>query len=271
MKLKLFFMIIFVLAVMLNVFAEENNIVKVLMKTSMGDIEIELDKGIAPITVDNFIGLAMGYKEFRDPATNQMTTGNFYDNLIFHRVIKDFMIQGGCPLGNGTGGPGYQFEDECYDKGEIISGMIDDEQKAILVWTQMIIPYLQNTEEPDEQIIEIYQRVQQEQSGEPLLGTDISLYQNVTGIGPLHTQGALRAEVNYGTIAMANSGPNTNGSQFFIVTRNPGADWLNGRHTVFGKVTKGMDVVHAIEDVEKGANDKPVNDVRILSVRVLDN
>ena len=269
MKLRNVFVLIMLSAIMLSVFAEESNIVKVLMRTSMGDIELELDRNVAPITVDNFVGLAMGTREFRDPATNQMTTRNFYDNLIFHRVIKDFMIQGGCPLGNGTGGPGYQFEDECFTQGERIIGQIDTEQKALQVWGELIIPYLQNTENPNDQIINIYQSVQQSQTGEPIMGRDVSFYENITGLGPVYTQGDLKATVDYATIAMANSGPNTNGSQFFIVSNREGTPWLNGRHTVFGRVTSGMDVVHAIEDVQKGANDRPVEDVRILSVRVV--
>ena len=100
-----------------NMVAKENDIVRVLVKTSMGEIELELDRSLAPVTVDNFVGLAQGTKEFRDPRTGEMTKRHFYDGLIFHRVIKDFMIQGGCPLGTGTGGPGYAFEDECFEAG----------------------------------------------------------------------------------------------------------------------------------------------------------
>ncbi len=135
------------------------------MHTNAGPIEIELHDDDAPKTVENFRKLAVD---------------GFYDGLIFHRVITDFMIQGGCPQGTGTGGPGYTFEDEFNQH-----------------------------------------------------------------------------KVERGALAMANSGPNTNGSQFFIVTTEA-APWLDGKHTVFGKVTGGMDAVDAIEGTEKGPGDKPV-------------
>ncbi len=143
------------------------------MQTNHGAIEIELFDDDAPKTVANFTKLA------RD---------GFYDGVIFHRVIQDFMIQGGDPTGTGSGGPGYQFEDEFND------------------W-----------------------------------------------------------KVVRGALAMANAGPNTNGSQFFIVTAEA-CPWLDGKHTVFGRVTSGMDVVDAIENVDKGPLDKPREDVRIESV-----
>lgn len=254
----------------LNLYAKEKNIVNVLMKTSMGDIELALDKSIAPITVKNFIGLAEGTTEYKDPKTNQLTKGNYYDGLIFHRVISDFMIQGGCPIGNGTGGPGYAFEDECFEKGEQIVGMIDSDEKAYMVYTQMIIPYLQTRPEaPDAELMKIMQECQAKQSFDPMKNRDVSFYENTTKMGPVFTMGDLKATVDYGTICMANAGPNTNGSQFFIVTKRDGAEWLNGKHTVFGRVTKGMDVVHKIENVEKNASDKPLEDVKIISVRVI--
>ena len=136
--------------------------------TSLGPIEVELFPDDAPKTVDNFATLA---------------GRGFYDGLKFHRVIPDFMIQGGDPKGDGTGGPGYQFEDE-----------------------------------PNE-----------------------------------HT-------VVRGVLAMANAGPNTNGSQFFIVTADD-AFWLNGKHTVFGRVESGMEAVDSIEGVKTGPGDRPVEPV----------
>ena len=145
------------------------------MQTNHGSIEIELFDDDAPKTVQNFVKLAKD---------------GFYDGVIFHRVIQDFMIQGGDPTGTGSGGPGYQFEDEFNDH-----------------------------------------------------------------------------KVVRGALAMANAGPNTNGSQFFIVTTGA-APWLDGKHTVFGQVTSGMDVVDAIEGVETGPGDKPSDEVRIESVTV---
>src|ERR687884_690411 len=145
------------------------------MKTSEGDIVLELFDEDAPKTVPNF---------------KQLASQGFYDGLIFHRVIKDFMIQGGDPTGTGTGGPGYTFEDEFNDH-----------------------------------------------------------------------------RVVRGALAMANAGPNTNGSQFFIVTTEE-APWLDGKHTVFGRVTNGMDVVDAIEKVETDARDKPREPVTIERVEL---
>ena len=138
-------------------------------------IRIEFFPEDAPKTVENFTKLA---------------GDGFYDGLIFHRVIKDFMIQGGCPQGTGTGGPGYTFEDEFNQH-----------------------------------------------------------------------------KVERGALAMANAGPNTNGSQFFIVTTEA-ASWLDGKHTVFGKVTNGMDAVDSIEGTQTGAQDRPVDDVVIERVEL---
>jgi peptidyl-prolyl cis-trans isomerase B (cyclophilin B) len=140
------------------------------MTTNHGDITFELYDEDAPKTVDNFRTLAQK---------------GYYDGLIFHRVIRDFMIQGGCPKGTGTGGPGYEFEDE-------------------------INPH----------------------------------------------------KVTRGALAMANAGPNTNGSQFFIVTVGE-APWLDGKHTVFGRVTDGMDVVDRLEGLPTDARDRPREDAKI--------
>jgi cyclophilin family peptidyl-prolyl cis-trans isomerase len=147
------------------------------MHTTAGPITIELFDEDAPKTVDNFRKLA---------------GDGFYDTLIFHRIIKDFMIQGGCPQGTGTGGPGYQFEDEFNQH-----------------------------------------------------------------------------KVERGALAMANAGPNTNGSQFFIVTTDA-APWLDGKHTVFGRVTDGMDAVDALERTETDANDRPKEPQRIDRVELGD-
>ena len=146
------------------------------MNTTLGTIEIELFDEDAPKTVENFRKLA---------------ADGFYDGIIFHRVIPDFMIQGGCPKGTGTGGPGYTFQDEFNDH-----------------------------------------------------------------------------KVVRGALAMANSGPNTNGSQFFVVTADS-APWLDGKHTVFGRVTAGMDAVDAIEGTPTAAQDRPVEPPVIESI-VLD-
>jgi peptidyl-prolyl cis-trans isomerase B (cyclophilin B) len=147
------------------------------LHTNAGVIEIEFFDEDAPKTVENFRKLA---------------GDGFYDGLIFHRVIPDFMIQGGCPQGTGTGGPGYTFEDE-FNQHKIVRG----------------------------------------------------------------------------ALAMANAGPDTNGSQFFIVTTDA-APWLDGKHTVFGQVTSGMEAVDAIEQTPTGPGDKPVEDQRIERVELSD-
>ncbi|KOV51211.1 cyclophilin [Streptomyces sp. AS58] len=164
------------------------------MKTNHGDIEVRLLPDHAPKTVKNFVELATGEREWINPETGQKTTDKLYDGTVFHRVIEGFMIQGGDPLGNGTGGPGYKFSDEFHPD---------------LAFTK---PYL---------------------------------------------------------LAMANSGPGTNGSQFFI-TVSP-TTWLTGKHTIFGEVSTdaGKKVVDAIATTETNPrNDRPVNDVVIESITI---
>lgn len=153
-------------------------------KTSMGDIVVRLHEDKAPKTVENFVGLATGTKEWTDPKTGQKVKRPLYSGTIFHRIIPNFMIQGGDPLGSGRGGPGYRFNDEFH---------------------------------PD-------------------------LKHNKPGI-----------------LSMANAGPNTNGSQFFITTVP--TPHLDNRHSVFGEVVKGQEVVVAIENAPRGPGDRPQKDV----------
>ena len=158
--------------------------------TTEGKITVRLFEADAPITVKNFIELAEGSKEWTHPTTRAKSTGKLYDGTIFHRVIPDFMIQGGDPIGVGIGGPGYRFEDE--------------------------------------------------------------------------TKGAPHKFDKPGKLAMANSGPGTNGSQFFItVAPTP---WLTGNHTIFGEVVEGQDVVTKISLVPTGGQDKPRKPVVVESV-----
>jgi peptidyl-prolyl cis-trans isomerase A (cyclophilin A) len=159
--------------------------------TTQGTIVIKLFEKEAPQTVGNFVGLAEGTKEFKDPKTGQKVKRPFYDGLIFHRVIPQFMIQGGCPLGTGTGDPGYRFGDE-FDK---------------------------------------------------------SLKHDKPG-----------------KLSMANAGPGTNGSQFFItVAPTP---WLDNKHTIFGEVVEGMDIATKISEVPRGGGDKPKTPVELKSVKI---
>ena len=161
------------------------------LQTSQGRVVIRLFPDHAPKTVRNFVELAEGGRQWTDPRTGRASTSKLYDGTIFHRVIPDFMIQGGDPLGTGTGGPGYKFADEFH---------------------------------PD-----------------------------------------LRFDRPY-LLAMANAGPGTNGSQFFItVVPTP---WLNGKHTIFGEVIEGADVVDRISRLKTGSQDRPVEDVTIESVTI---
>jgi peptidyl-prolyl cis-trans isomerase A (cyclophilin A) len=159
--------------------------------TSEGTFKVQLFDDKAPQTVANFIELAEGTKEWTDPRTREKVKRPFYDGLIFHRVIDGFMVQGGCPMGNGMGDPGYRFADEF-------------------------------------------------------------------GAGLRHDRPGL--------LSMANSGPNTNGSQFFI-TLAP-TPWLDNKHAIFGEVVEGMDVVQKIGKTRTGPQDRPVNDITINSVTV---
>lgn len=242
----------------------------IVIKTSMGDIHVELYKNAAPKTVENFIGLAEGTKEFTDPETGEKVKRPFYDGLTFHRVIPDFMIQGGDPLGTGSGGPGYQFEDEINAES---LGL--DELKAVengrphpwlLIRSQqdfqrsIVMPVvkklgIENQEEFAKRVEEVQKEVE-----------DLSLRDAYENLGYEYVDGLESLRPVRGVIAMANAGPNTNGSQFFInVADTP---HLTGKHTVFGKVTEGMEVVDAISKVATGANNKPKEPVVIRSIRV---
>jgi cyclophilin family peptidyl-prolyl cis-trans isomerase len=242
------------------------------MVTSMGTIKIELWNDIAPKTVENFTGLAFGGKEWTNTKTGSKEKKPFYDGLIFHRVIDDFMIQGGCPLGNGTGGPGFTFEDETYDtkNAKEIKGRIPTVEVAQQVFEEVILPYLQRTPNPDKQLISLLTECQKVRNPSPLMKQNVEFYIQKTGRKtPLMERGPLKAPVEYGSLCMANSGTNTNGSQFFIVTKKSGTPWLNGKHTVFGKVIEGMDVAEKIQKVKKVAGDRPEKPVEIEKITLL--
>jgi len=162
-----------------------------ILETSQGSIVVRLFEKETPKTVANFIGLAEGTTEFTDPRSGQKVKRPFFDGLNFHRVIPDFMIQGGCPLGNGTGGPGYRFPDEFH--------------------------------------------------------------------------ASLRHD-RAGKLSMANSGPGTNGSQFFVtVAATP---WLDNRHTIFGEVVEGQDVADKISKLPRDSSDRPRTPVALERVRI---
>jgi len=160
--------------------------------TSEGQIVCRLFEKEAPKTVSNFTELAEGKREWTHPVSRKKTSDKLYDGTIFHRVIPNFMIQGGDPMGTGTGGPGYQFEDE--------------------------------------------------------------------------TSGSKHKFDKPGKLAMANAGPNTNGSQFFITVA--ATDWLTGKHTIFGEVVEGYDVVEKIAGASRNRQDKPLKDVTLNAVTI---
>lgn len=188
----------------------------VILHTSLGDITLKLDANAAPKTVTNFIALAkMGY----------------YDGLTFHRVIPDFMIQGGDPAGNGTGGE------------SVFGATFEDEINANSYKLQK-------------------QKLEDAVDGElPPELKDATVKEYLALQGYKFNDALKSLPMKRGAIAMANRGPNTNGSQFFIIQRKDGTPWLEGKHTVFGQVTDGMDVVDAIAAVATGANDMPVEPV----------
>ena len=240
------------------------------IQTTLGNIEVELFQDETPKTVANFIGLAEGTKEFVDSKTGKKEKRPFYDGLIFHRVIKNFMIQGGDPLGNGRGGPGYVFDDEidakslgldkikAFDpkKGPHPFLMIQSQQdfQQYLLAPLFRAMNINSQKELDQRKEEFHARLEH-----------LTLMEAYENLGYVYSvNGSTHAPVR-GSLAMANSGPNTNGSQFFINMVD--TKWLAGKHTVFGKVVHGMDVVDKIGAVKVDAQSKPIKDVKIISIR----
>ena len=241
-----------------------------IIQTNMGNIEVEMFQNDAPQTVANFVGLAEGTKEFTDEKSGKKVKKPFYDGLIFHRVIKDFMLQGGCPLGNGSSGPGFSFADEIDavalglgklkavdpKKGPHPFLMIrsqQDFQRAVLapLFKKMGITSQKELDNKKDEVETMLKSL-----------TLKGAYENM---GYTYSvKGSPHPPVR-GSLAMANSGPNTNGSQFFINLAD--TNWLTGKHTVFGKVIKGMDVVDKIGVVKVDQGSKPVEEVKIISIR----
>jgi cyclophilin family peptidyl-prolyl cis-trans isomerase len=241
-----------------------------IIATNQGNIEIELFADTAPKTVDNFIGLATGTKEFTDPATRKKVKRPFYDGLVFHRVIKNFMIQGGCPLGNGQGDPGYRFEDEinadALGLGELkamdaqkgphpfLSIRSKQDFQAMLMRPLFREMNIRSQEDLEKRKDEVDKAL-----------TNLTLKQAYENMGYRYSAKGSGHQPARGALAMANAGPNTNGSQFFINLVN--TPWLAGKHTVFGRVSDGMEVVAKIGQVPVEVQAKPATDVVILSIR----
>lgn len=245
------------------------------IETSMGSFVVEFDGKNAPKTVENFIGLAEGTKEWINPKDGKPVKMPFYNGLAFHRVIKKFMIQGGCPFKNGTGGPGYTFEDESmdYSKAAVLKGKIDTEEKAKAIYEEVLVPYLKNSStnnrKKDADLLRIVKECSAAQSSKPIMRHPVEYYmKKARRTKPVMIGGIVKSKIEYGSLCMANSGPDTNGSQFFILTKKDGARWLDGKHTVFGKVIYGMDVVLDISNVKTVRGDIPEKDVVIKKITV---
>ncbi len=241
-----------------------------LMKTNFGDVYIEMFPEEAPKTVANFMDLAMGKRVFVDHKTSEKVKRPFFDGLKFHRVIKEFMIQGGDPKGNGTGGPGYNFEDEINADAlglHKMKAVKDGRPHAFLpirnqsdFQRTLVNPLFQkmgirSQADLDKRREEVKKRI-----------NDLTLKDAYENMG-YRFNGKLKSRAPVkGVLAMANSGPNTNGSQFFINLID--TPWLTGKHTVFGKVVKGMNVVEKIGATPVGAGSMPQQEVRIISIRL---
>ena len=248
---------------------KKTNYPRVLMKTSMGDITLELFDDEAPKTVANFVGLAEGTKEVTDHA-GKKTKKPYFDGLTFHRVIPKFMAQGGCPLGTGSGDPGYKFEDEINAKA---LGL--DKMKAIVAGNPNRAMLIQSQQQFNAMILQpLYKKFDIKSKADFDKKKDafqkalkeLTVMQVYEGLGYNYDDTRPSHRMLRGTIAMANSGPNTNGSQFFInMVDNK---YLNGKHTVFGKVISGLEVVDKMATV-KAVQDRPEKPIKILSIRRL--
>jgi peptidyl-prolyl cis-trans isomerase A (cyclophilin A) len=240
--------------------------------TSKGEIHVELWPKAAPKTVQNFLDLAEGKKEWKDPKTGEMVKRPFYDGLAFHRVLKDFMVQGGCPQGDGTGSAGYTFEDEING-----TGLGLDKETAVQPKDRVHPWLLVQTQEDFQRIvvsavcqklgIKSEEDLKAKQAEADKLLKEITLQQIYELQGYVYDAKLPAVKPLKGVIAMANSGPNTNSSQFFLnLVDTP---WLTGKHTVFGKIVKGLDVLEAIGNLKTDGNGRPVEEVKIVSIRRL--
>jgi len=234
----------------------------VLMETSAGKIYLELFEQDAPETVKNFTELAEGTKEFTEPDSDTKAKRPFYDGLVFHRVIKNFMVQGGCPKGNGTGHPGFRFKDEINANSIGLDTM--KAENVTFNLSREVQMYISRKLGLRSQADLAAKQAQIQVELDSV--RQISLKELYEAIGYSYDPSLRSHKAERGSLAMANSGPNTNGSQFFI--NHVDTPHLNGKHTVFGQVVKGMDVVDAICNAEVDAQSKPKSPIKIVSVRV---
>ena len=231
----------------------------VVMRTSMGDITIELFPQSAPETVRNFLGLALGEKAFTDQATGDTAQRPYYNGLGFHRVIKGFMLQGGCPLGNGGGGPGYSFADEINADSLGLDRLPVGQYPPCFDDAQALILRRANIRSEEE-----FMSRQDELQAELAQVAAMSVKELYGLMGYRYRTDLPSLPVRRGCLAMANSGPASNGSQFFI--NQVDTPHLDGKHTVFGRVVAGLDVVDAIAAVPVDGGSRPLTPVTIISI-----
>jgi len=244
----------------------------IVISTNRGDMLLELFADEAPETVANFMGLAAGTKAFTDPVTGEQVMRPFYDGLIFHRVIDDFMIQGGSPTGDGEGTPGYEFADEINAESlGLDKMMLLDAQGA----PNPVLGIRSQSDFQQRVLMPLYRKLgitSQETLTARVAEVDerlrtMSVKENYELLGYHYITTVKSHAPVRGVIAMANSGPDTNGSQFFINLAD--TEWLTGKHTVFGKVRAGMQVLDAIGKVPVDAESRPTQEVVIQSIRPL--
>jgi cyclophilin family peptidyl-prolyl cis-trans isomerase len=243
----------------------------VLIKTSLGDVELELFADECPKTVANFLGLAEGTLEFSESKTGEKVKRPYYDGLTFHRVIPNFMAQGGCPLGAGNGGPGFEFEDEInadalgLDKTPALTN--GQPHPSLLIQSQEEFQSVIGRAAIHKLKIESQEELEKRQEEVDAAVSTLTVKDVFESIGYVYNSTRGSHPMARGTIAMANSGPNTNGSQFFLnmVDNN----YLNGKHTVFGRIVSGLDVVDSMQKVEMDQGSKPLKPIIIESIRRL--
>lgn len=249
------------------------------LETDKGRIVIELYDEVAPKTVANFTGLATGEKEYTDKEGNK-TTGRFYDGLTFHRVIPNFMIQGGDPEGTGRGGPGFRFKDEINADALGLDTLKLKDAPQYNRDAQMAMSTILRNEAQNDLGINLSSREQVEKNRQRLQNyakrkgpqiqkkvEQMNIKEVLEMAGYQFTDDLPSVPNEKYTIAMANAGPNTNGSQFFINLNDN--KHLNGKHTVFGKVIKGKDIAEAIVKVKRDSVNKPETPVVMKKVYIL--
>lgn len=241
------------------------------IETSMGTITIELYRHAAPKTVENFVGLAKGEKEFTD-VDGKPVKRPYYDGLVFHRVIPNFMIQGGDIKGNGTGGPGYQFADEINAKAlgldKIKVSSSQPAQRDVQEVARLAVFKKLNINSQADLTAKMKEAEALFKS-EQMKWKDKTLEELFVARGITYTPNLESESNTKGSLSMANAGPNTNGSQFFLsVVDNL---YLDGKHTVFGRVLSGLEVAEKITQVERDQQDRPKSNVVMKKVTILEN